>query len=200
VKVGILGGTFDPPHNAHLEIAGAAREKLGLERVIFMVAGNPRLKNNPAISPVGERLHMARLATTGKPGFIVSDLETHSDKPTRTVETLRQIQPKAGEQDELYFIMGWDNLFKLDKWYRPAEIIDRSIIVAIPRPDCPKPSTDQLEKDLPGLSRRLVWLDGPWMDISASDIRQRVRNGQDIGNLVPPGVATYIREKGLYRK
>jgi len=199
MKVGILGGTFDPPHKAHLEIAAAARAKLGLERVIFMVAGNPRLKDNPAISPSGERLHMARLAIEGQPGFAVSDLETRSNAPTRTAETLRLVQAETGEQDTLYFIMGWDNLVKLNKWYRPAEIIRRSIIVAIPRPDRPRPSADQLENDLPGISQRLVWLDGPWMDISASEIRQRVKNGQDISHLVPSMVAAYIRDKGLYR-
>lgn len=200
MKTGILGGTFDPPHIGHLEMAREARTALGLDRVLFMVAGRPRLKKNSNISPASDRLEMARLAVEGEAGFSVSAMEAERPGVTYTADTLEELQRRSQDADRYYFIMGWDNLIKLKEWHRPQDIIKNCYIVAIPRQGCGVPDTETLEKELPGILKRLFLLDRPVADISASSIREKVRLSRDITGLVPERVAGYIRERGLYRQ
>lgn len=199
MKLGILGGTFDPPHKGHIEIARVVKEELGLDTVIFMVAGNPRMKGDSKITPVKERVHMVSLAVQDEDGFTVSTLEAERPGTTYTAETIKELQSKAMPGDELYFILGWDNLLKFKYWHKPGEIIKNCFLAAVPRPGAEKPVMEQLEKDVPGISKRTVLLDVPLIDISASEIRERIIKDQQISGLVPENVAEYIRMKGLYR-
>lgn len=199
MKTGILGGTFDPPHTGHLAMAREAKTTLGLDRVLFMVAGCPQLKPNSVISPAVDRLEMTRLAVNGEEGFSVSAVEIERPGATFTADTLEELKRRGADTDRYYFILGWDNLLRLKEWHRPQQIIENCYIAAIPRQGCGVPDTETLEKDLPGILKRLFLLDRPVIDISASNIREKVRLGEDITWLVPEKVVGYIRDRGLYQ-
>lgn len=199
MKTGILGGTFDPPHTGHLEMAREAKAALGLDRVLFMVAGQPQLKPNSNISPAADRLEMARLATDGEEGFSVSAMEIDRPGATYTADTLEELKRRGLDTDRYYFILGWDNLVKLKDWHQPQRIIKNCYIAAVPRQGYAAPDTQALERELPGILECLFLLDKPVIDISASSIREKVRRCENITGLVPEKVAGYIRDRGLYK-
>ncbi len=200
MNIGILGGTFDPVHKGHLVVANEVTIKLGLDEVLFVPAGNPWLKANTRISPAEDRVQMVKLAIAGKPGFRLSTIEIERAGPTYTADTIRELRQGLGAGDELFFILGWDNLNDLPRWHQPELLISMSRLVAVPRVGAPVPDLDLLEVAIPGISRRVIMLDKPEIDISASAIRERVRQGLPISHLVPEAVERYIRENGLYRE
>jgi len=195
----VLGGTFDPVHSGHLMVAGVVSERLAPAEIVFVPAGQPWLKDDRLISPVADRIEMVRLAISGNCHYRLSTVETERSGPTYTVDTIRELKSQVSAHDELYFILGWDNLLDLPRWHKPAELISLCKLVAVPRIGFRVPEEATLEKLLPGLSRRVILLDKPEIDISASVIRERVRRGLSISQLVPPAVGTYIKEQGLYK-
>jgi nicotinate-nucleotide adenylyltransferase len=199
MKLGVLGGTFDPVHNGHMMLAEAALSHLDLKQVIFIPAGHPYFKTSQPVTAAIHRLRMVEMAIAGKPHFRLSDVEVKRGGVTYTVDTLRELKDSLKPRDELFFIMGRDSLKELPLWRRPLELISLCRLVVVPRAGCPKPDLTALEKEIPGLSQRLVMLDEPQIDISSSGIREKVRNGADIRELVPESVADYISENGLYR-
>jgi nicotinate-nucleotide adenylyltransferase len=198
MKTGILGGTFDPVHLGHLEIAAAVEDSLGLDEVVFIPAGRSPFKTRHKLTPAGERLEMLRLALEGKPRYRASTVEIERPGPSYTVATIAALREASDKEAELYFIMGWDSLAGFPKWREPARIIGMCTLVAVPRPGFKKPDLTRLEKAVPGISKKVVFTDGPLVDISASAIRDVAARGEDIGHLVPRPVADYIREHGLY--
>jgi len=198
-KVGILGGTFDPVHNAHLAIVDEARLQLELDEVVFVPAGQPWMKSDRVITAAEHRVAMLRLAIADKYGFRLSTMEIDRPGPSYTVDTLKKLSNEFVELAELFFIIGWDSLPYLPRWKEPEHIIELCHLVALPRPGYSLPDLDALDKKVPGLLRRIIILERPQIDISATEIRERVAKGLDISKLVPQAVAEYIREKGLYR-
>ena len=198
MKIGILGGTFDPPHNGHLAIADAAMEKLGLNRVIFIPSHRTPLKNRPDISATGHRWKMLEAAIEGKPGFEVSDIELYRPGPSYTIDTLNILKAGLKSHGDLYFIMGWDSLNELPRWKQATELVKLCTIVAFTRPNSSKPDMKKLEKAIPGLEGHCILLDIPPVDISSTEIRDRIGQGKSIKRLVPPAVEKYIRENRLY--
>lgn len=198
MKVGVIGGTFDPLHNGHLAIAGAAREGLGLEKVIFVPGGRVRLRETAPAATGPQRAEMVRLALAGRPDFALSLVDLERPGPTRTVDTLTDLRAGLGAEAELFFIIGQDILGELSRWWQPERLIELCRLVAVPRPGSPAPDIAALEKAVPGIASRLVMLETPGPDISATDVRGRVRRGLPVGHLVPAPVADYIREHGLY--
>ncbi len=199
MKIGILGGTFDPIHSGHLVVAEVVRVWLELALVLFVPAGQPWLKANNIISVAAHRLEMVRLAIAGRPYFQLSTLELEREGPTYTVDTLLALKKKGGSKDETFFILGWDNLVDLPRWHQPVKLISLCRLLAVPRVGCPVPDLAELDKELPGLASRVILLDKPEIDISASVVRERVCRGLSIGSLVPQAVAEYISEHGLYK-
>ncbi|MBA7632545.1 Nicotinate-nucleotide adenylyltransferase [subsurface metagenome] len=199
MNIGVLGGTFDPIHIGHLLVAEEVAARLDPSRILFVPAGQPWLKANNAISPAEHRLEMVRLAIAGKPGFELSTIEIERPGPTYTVDTIAELQAQLGG-DELFFILGWDNLSQLPQWHQPARLIKMCRLVAVPRVDFPLPDLPSLEKELPGISQRVILFDAPRIDINASEIRRRAAEGFSIGELVPEPVERYIKEHGLYAK
>lgn len=199
MKIGILGGTFDPVHKGHLAIAEEARASLGLAEVILVPVGQPPMKLDHTVSPAEERLEMLRLAVAGRHHFRVSTLEVERTGPSYTVDTLTELTSQYDSEDEIYFILGWDNLAQLVEWKEPSGIIRMCYLAAVPRPGYQRPDLKSLEAVVPGISQRVVFLDGPHIDISASSIREMAARGQSINHLVPGPVADYIREHKLYR-
>jgi len=200
-KIGVLGGTFDPVHNGHLTVAATVLDKLGLDEVLFVPAGRPWQKADRNVSPVEDRLEMVRRAVDGRPGYRLSPVEAHRSGDTYSVETLAEIRyhRQLSDDDEVYFVLGWDSLAQFPGWYAPERIIQLCKLVAVPRPGYPRPDVSALEKAVPGVSAQVVLLDEPYVDISASRIRELVAAGRAITDLVPAAVAEYIEEHGLYR-
>jgi nicotinate-nucleotide adenylyltransferase len=199
MKTGVLGGTFDPVHLGHLAVAKEARLRLGLSRLIFMPAGQPYFKDVGAVTPAEHRLKMLQLAAGRSRYYEISRLEIDRAGPSFAVDTLALLKEALDPQDELYFILGWDSLMYLPTWKEPRRLISLCRLAAAPRPGYPTPDIALLEKDLPGITSRTVVMDRPLVDISSTMIRQRVREGLSIDRLVPPAVAAYISEHGLYR-
>jgi len=199
MKLGVLGGTFDPIHNGHILMAEEASCRLNLKEVIFIPAGHPYFKEDLQVTGAEHRLRMVQLAIAGKPSFRLSTMEIDRVGVTYTVDTIRELARHLAPQDELFFIMGWDNLRELPMWFRPSELISLCKLVVVPRADCLPPDLSQLETKIFGITQRVIMLDKPEIEISSSEIRERVRLGVRIDGLVPGPVAGYIAENGLYR-
>lgn len=198
MKIGVLGGTFDPIHNGHFAVAEQAAARLKLAEVIFVPVGQPWLKREQRISPSEHRLQMVRLAIADKPYFKMSAMEVERAGPSYTVDTIAELRGQLDAGDELFFILGWGSLAELPRWREPARLIQLCRLVAVPRPGSPTPELEALESDIPGISRQVILLDKPQIDISASVIRQRVARGLPIQHLVPESVAEYITQHRLY--
>jgi len=195
VKLGVLGGTFDPVHIGHLVLAEEAREQLGLTQVLLVPAGQPWRKEGRDVSTAEHRVAMLRLAVEGDTGYEVSLLEVERDGPTYTVETLAALRDETSGA-EMYFILGEDSLADLPNWREPERILELAML-AVARRTGEAGMTPQSAAE--GLSERVRWLSMPRMDVSASDIRERVRSGRSIRHLVPEAVREYIATSGLYR-
>ena len=128
---------------------------------------------------------MLRLAVAGKPYLKVSTIEIERKGPSYTVDTIAEIRKKSGRGDEMFFILGWDSLAQLPDWHEPSRLIGMCTLVAVPRPGYAKPRLKALEGVLPGISRKVIFLDRPKVDISATEIREMVAKGESIDHLVP---------------
>jgi len=161
-------------------------------------AGQPWLKTNNAISPAEHRVEMVRLAIADKPYFKLSTMEIERAGPTYTVDTMAELKGRLGAGDELFFILGWDSLAELPLWREPSRLIQMCRLVAVPRPGHSVPDLKKLEADIRGLSQRVILMDKPEIDISATEIRKRVARGLSISHLVPQPVEKYIKQHRLY--
>jgi nicotinate-nucleotide adenylyltransferase len=188
-RIGILGGTFDPPHLGHLLIASDAFEALALERLLFVPAGNPPHKQGSVVATKAQRLQMIESAIAGDPRFAVDDRELRRDGPSYTVDTLRELS--ALEPDaELIFLLGVDQFRALDSWREPAEVARLARLGVFAR--------DGETPDLSGI-HPAEWVRVRGVDISATEVRDRIAAGQPIRYLVPAEVEVIIREEQLYR-
>lgn len=198
MKIGVLGGTFDPVHKGHLSIAAEARGRLDLDEVLFVPAGQPWQKSDRRITPPEHRLQMLRLAISGCAYCRLSPIEVDCPGLSFTVDTIAGLKEQLGGAAELYFILGWDSLVRLHQWKEPARLIKMCRLVAVPRPGHPPPDVSALEAAIPGIAQRLILLDKPEVPISATEVRERVARGLPIRPLVPEAVAEYIEKKKLY--
>ena len=198
MNIGVLGGTFDPVHNAHLVVAEEARKRLNLAGIILVPAGQPWLKAGRIIATAEHRLQMLRLAIADAPYFKLSTIEIEREGPSYAVDTIAELRGELGSRDELFFILGWDSLAQLPEWREPSRLVEMCYLVAAPRQGCSPPDLKALEILIPGISERVMLMDKPEIDISASAIRDRVARGLSIRHLVPEPVNRYIKENGLY--
>ena len=198
MKIGLLGGTFDPIHNGHLTIAEEARKQLGLDKVVFIPASHPWLKADQDITDGEHRLAMVRLATASNPYFEVSTLELDRLGPTYTIDTVEALKTEFDSFDDIYFITGSDAIADLPRWKEPERVVALCQIAGVDRPGAPNIDVEALKPLIPGVSDCLKPVDIPPIDISSTTIRERVRAGLGIRDLVPPEVETYIVEHGLY--
>jgi len=195
---GVFGGTFDPIHNGHLMVADEVRERLNLEEVIFVPAGQPWLKTDWVISAAEDRLRMLHLGLDGKPEYKISDMEIARGGPSYTIDTIKEMRRGTGGEDELFFILGEDNMCQLPQWREAAELIKLCYLVAVPRPGSARAKLKDLEESLPGITERVMVLKRPEIDISSSNIRDRVGRGLSVRHLVPEAVNRYLKQQGLY--
>ncbi len=187
-RVGILGGTFDPPHLGHTRMAEAARETLGLERVVFSAAVNPPHKRGAAATAYPHRAAMLDLAVAGLDGAAVTRVEESHD-PSYTIDLLRAC--RALTAADLYFIIGADSLLEFATWKDPEEILQLCTLVVFPRGNA--------AMTLPvGGDASIVVFEEPVIDVSSTEIRQLAARGGLPGGVVAPAVASYIARHGLY--
>jgi nicotinate-nucleotide adenylyltransferase len=196
--IGVLGGTFDPVHLAHIGMAEEARTELGLAEVIIVPAGQPIAKPGDRITPAVQRIEMLRLALIGKPYIKISYMEIERPGPSYTVDTIEALRKQYNSKAGIYFILGWDSLAQLPGWREPWRIVEMCHLVAVPRPGWPRPNLEALEEKITGISSKVSFLDKPNLDISATMIREKVRKGEAINSLVPGLVADYIKKHRLY--
>ena len=199
MKLGVLGGTFDPIHLGHLAAAEAARAALALDRVLFVPAGDPWLKAGATISPGEHRLAMVRAAIEGVEAYEASTVEVDRPGPTYTEVTLAQLQESYGPDTGLHFIVGADTVRDLARWHAPAEVLARCTLVVMGRPAQGELDLSTLDRIAPGASARAVAVDLD-MEVSATEIRRRAAAGESLAGLVPEAVERYIREHKLYEE
>ena len=181
--IGILGGTFDPVHNAHLAMAHAACEALTLKRVLFIPTGHPRYRR-PAVASGKHRVAMLRLALSENPSFGIDSRELQPGATGYTVDTLRALHAEG--MDDLFLLMGADQYAKLGSWHKPQEILQLARIAVFARPGV------ELRQDVQLIPMKP-------MPISSSALRARAARGESLSSLVPPAVANYIVRHKLYR-
>ena len=200
MNIGVMGGTFDPIHNGHIVVAEETRSRLNLAEVLFVPAGQPWLKADRPVSSVEHRLQMVSLTIADKPYFKLVTLEIERAGPSYTIDTIGELQKRLGIEGELFFILGLDSLSHLTQWRDASRLITMCRLVAVPRPGYSPPDLNSLEASIPRLSQRLIILDKPETDISATEIRERVSRDLSISHLVPEPVGKYIRQHKLYMR
>lgn len=196
-RYGILGGTFNPIHSAHIYIAYEAKEQLNLDGVIFMPAGNPPHKRDSKIIDAEYRYNMVKEAIQSYESFIISDYEIKREGFSYTYKTLQEIN---NDDIELFFISGADSLMDIEKWRHPEIILDNCKFVVFNRGDVSKDILEEQRNNL--LSKynaEIILLDVVNIDISSSMIRQRIKEGKRVDFFLPKEVLAYIEKNGLYR-
>jgi len=198
-RIGIFGGTFDPPHIGHLWLATLAADALALDRVLFMPAAQPPHKRRPGMSSITERLLMTRLAIAGNDAFELSTVEVGRSGPSYTIDSVEELQRTYGDA-RLFLLMAADSLAQIDTWREPDRLLSLIEWAVAPRPGSFTPDRAQLRARFGKGAERIHLLDGPSLDVSASEIRRRVAAGRAIRYLVPQAVEEMIAATGLYRR
>lgn len=200
MKTGILGGSFDPPHNGHAYIACEALKRASLDKVVFMVAARPPHKDPGELAPFEHRLEMARLAFAGAREFDVSGMEAERPGPGYTVDTLREYG-KRNPGEELHFIIGSDTLADIPSWREPAEVLKLARFLVFYRRGFP---VDALEavREVAGEAAAEKIRENAFevepMDVSSTEVRRLAASGGDYSKLVPAAVRDYVESNGLY--
>ena len=199
-RIGILGGTFDPPHVGHLWLATLAADAMSLDRVLFMPAAQPPHKRRKGMTRATDRLLMTRLAIAGDEAFGLTLIEMERPGPSYTIDSVDELQRLYGTDGTLYLLMAADSLGDIDTWREPDALLERIEWVVGPRPGSPLPDRSALEDRFGAKASRIHLLEGPSLDVSSSEIRRRVAARRAIRYLVPRGVEELIGQRGLYRR
>lgn len=194
MKTGIMGGTFNPVHNAHLLIAEIAREEYDLDRVIFITGGNPPHKDGAI--PAFHRFNMTRIAIADNEYFFDDNFEVNREEKSYTVNTLEYLKNKYPE-DELFFIIGEDSLCDLPGWYMPEKILDMCCLLVFPRTS-KETLVGTLKKMTNKFGKNILPISAPVVEISSTDIRERIKDRRTVRYMVPDRVLDYIKEHNLY--
>jgi len=192
-KLGLMGGTFNPIHLAHLKMAHLAMEQFSLDQVLFMTGGNPPHKTTDTDAKI--RHHMVKLALQNEPDFIPCDIEVVRSEPSYTANTLERLQ-KQYPEDAIYFIIGGDSFRDFFSWYQPERILEQCVLLVYPREGYPE--QEQIDAVCTEYHAQIKLLHAPETHISSTDLRRMVSSGQDISAFVPEPVVSYIRRCGLY--
>ncbi|MDO4443494.1 MAG: nicotinate-nucleotide adenylyltransferase [Slackia sp.] len=200
IRLGIMGGTFDPIHVGHLACAEQVREAFGLEGVIFMPAGDPWMKRGRGVTDAEARFDMVKAAVADNPRFDASRLEIDRCGKTYTVDTLRALRAHYPENVELYFISGADALQHILEWRDADEVGRLARLVAVTRPGYEIDDARKRYMRTHGGIRHVSMFEATALAVSSTDLREKVRSGRSIRYLVPQVVADYIEQQGLYRE
>ena len=190
LKIALFGGTFDPPHNAHLELARLVRKKLYLDMIYFIPTAQHPLKANQSITPVNVRIEMLSAALHNQKYMRLSRIEVEKKNTSYTVDMIREFRTYEGlETADLYFILGMDNLHEIHLWKEPQMLFDLVRVVVMKRPGY---------TILPEYADKVIQADLPLIDISSTEIRSRIKSGKPVTGMLPPGVMEVIEKYRLY--
>lgn len=200
-RVGIFGGTFDPIHLGHLQVAQAARDQHRLDRVIFVPARRQPMKPSDPVASGRHRVAMARLAIEGQTAFSVSDCELARPGKSFTIDTVLEFRTELGPDAELFFILGSDSVRDLPNWHEVESLAELCTLVVAARPGWPIDALDALEERLP--AERIAAMKTAAVRCTAnaaasSEIRRRIAEGETVDGLVPATVAAYVAKNKLY--
>jgi nicotinate-nucleotide adenylyltransferase len=195
-SVGVFGGTFDPIHVGHLAVAQEAADALGLERVLFVPAGQPPHKPERDVTSPGHRRAMVELAIAGNPRFALEPIEIERSGPSYTADTLEAL---SRDGTRLTLILSADAFLALHEWHDPERILSLARIAVAPRQGYPASGPEYLAGRFPAFADRVTFLEGPQIRLSATDLRRTAARGRSLRYLVPDAVAAYIDDHGLYR-
>ena len=198
-RVGLFGGTFDPPHVGHLILASEAKSQLELTRVLWTVTPYPPHKQDQSITALEHRLAMVRLAIQGNPAFELSDVELNRPGPHYTIDTMKllaQQNPAA----EIVPIIGGDSLNDLPTWHQPKEILYAAHWVGVMRRPGEETNLDALERELPGIRSKIHYVDAPLLEIASREIRERAATGKPYRYYPPGAVYEYVEGHHLYQQ
>lgn len=196
-RLGILGGTFDPVHNGHIYSAQAVYEHMQMEKVVFIPAYIAPHKVGQEFAPARDRFNMTQLAIEDYPYFEVSDIELKRSGISYTIDTIKELQQLYPDYD-LYFVIGADTIPLLHTWNRINELLELVTFVAADRPGYNQ-AIDAACRSLGCIAReKIIMLKTPEYEVSSTEIRQRIKNGDSLQGLVPPRVEEYIKEHRLY--
>jgi nicotinate-nucleotide adenylyltransferase len=198
LRLGVFGGTFDPPHYGHLAAGQEVRHRLALEQVLLVPARQNPLKAAIPGASAEQRVRMLELAVADDSGFAVSRADLDRPAPSYTVDLLAHLE-RGHPGAELLFLVGADALRDLPAWREPDEIVRRWRLVTFPRAGAPPPSLAELEARLPAVRNRVILCDVPGVAITSRDVRARVAAGAPIRYLVPESVRAHVEREGLYR-
>ena len=198
-RIGILGGTFDPIHNAHLLLGESAREQFNLDRVIFIPNNLAHLPNRTEITPGDVRYQMVKMAISDNPYFTCSRIEIDKPEGTYTYNTIQELKVMY-PGDELYLILGGDSIIGIDTWYKAKDLLTSCTILAAVREDDDLASLDKKKNELKKIyNADIRLLKFNRIDISATEIRQRIRSGRSVRYMLPDEVVEFLCIKGLYK-
>lgn len=198
MKLGIMGGTFDPVHFGHIFIAEEVRRELKLDEIWFIPSGNPAHKRGKEVAPAEKRYQMLQAAIASYPQFSISDIEMKRDGYTYTIDTLQELHRILPPDTLLHYIVGADVVAELDTWKAYQEDFKLCSFVAVRRPGYNQTLFQNSVEKMRGLGARILVVQTTQRNISSSEIRSKVRNGQSISALVPPAVETIIQQERLY--
>jgi len=196
-QIGLFGGTFDPPHLGHLILAAEAYSQLGLDRLLWILTPDPPHKQDQAITSVEHRLAMVNLAIGDNPSFELSRVELDRPGPHYTLDTVEIIADQYPDAD-ISPIIGGDSLQDLPTWHRPKEILYACHWVGVMRRPGEETNLEALERELPGISSKVHYVDAPLLEIASREIRSRVATGRPFRYYLPLPVYEYINEHHLY--
>lgn len=197
MRSGIFGGTFDPPHNGHLILAEKAVDALQLDRLLWVLTPNPPHKPDQQVTVLRHRIDMLNAAIADHPCFRLSHIDINRPPPHYAVGTLRLLRERFTD-DELIYLMGADSLRDLPTWHAPQAFVQACDLIAVARRPGVEIDMGKVESHIPGITPKVCFVDAPLLDISASEIRSRVRAGDAFRHFLPPLVYQIIKERGLY--
>jgi nicotinate-nucleotide adenylyltransferase len=197
-RIGLFGGTFDPPHLGHLILAAELRYQLGLDRLLWVLTPHSPLKEPETISQLDHRLAMVRLALRDDPDLELSTVELDRPGPHYTLDTVQTLASQFPGAD-LVLAVGGDSLRDLPKWHRLDELVAACCQIGVMRRPGDAVNLDALERVVPGISEKVQFVDAPLLEIASSEIRRRVGEGKPFRYYLPPAVYEYIQKNYLYR-
>jgi nicotinate-nucleotide adenylyltransferase len=198
-RIGIFGGTFDPPHLGHLILAAEAQYSLGLDQLLFVLTPDPPHKLDRRITPAADRLAMLEAVLADTPSFALSSVEIDRPGPHYAVDTVRLIREEYPEEI-LVYLMGGDSLSELPlNWHAPEQFVSACDELGVMRRPSDEVDLGFLENQLPGISAKVKFVDAPLLDIASRQIRRRAREGRPYRYYLPEKVCAVIRERGIYK-